>query len=168
MKQRVPTPPERRFITLGAHESIVTQELFEKAMLARQHHSCPASYHRENIFRGLLYCDCCGHKLSVAHRKLTHREDDLYRCMHHYYHPETCPRTHAIYHSMLYPYVLSQVRSFAKSMKKRKIQSPLVEFGEISELTPEILKCAIDRIEVGHVSRRSMPSKVVRIYWKLT
>ena len=162
------TPPERRFVTMNAHEAIITQEQFEKAKLARQHHSCPASYHRENVFRGLLYCDCCGRKLSIAHRKLTYREEDLYRCMHHHYHPEACPRTHAIYHSMLYPYVLSQVRAFARSMKKRKIQSPLLNFGEISELTPEILKCAIERIEVGHVSRKSTPAKVVRIYWKLT
>ena len=120
------------------------------------------------MFRGLLCCDCCGHKLSIVHRKLTYREDDLYRCMNHHYHPDICPKTHAIYHSMLYPYVLSQVRAFAKSMKKRKIQSPLLSFGEISELTPEILKCAIERIEVGHVSRKTIPSKVVRIYWKLT
>jgi len=167
-KQRVSTPPERRFITLGAHEAIVTQEQFEEAKLARQHHICPANYRRENIFRGLLYCDCCGHQLSIAHRKLTHREDNLYRCMHHHYHPEECPRTHAIYHSMLYPYVRSQIRAFAKSMKKRKIQSPVLDFGEISELTPDILKCAIARIEVGHVSRKSIPAKVVRIYWKLT
>ena len=167
-KQRVSTPQERRFVTLGAHEAIVTQEQIEKAKLARQHHICPASYHRENIFRGILYCDCCGHQLSIAHRKLKHREDDLYRCMHHHYHTEECPRTHAIYHSMLYPYVLSQVRAFAKSMKKRKIQSPLLDFGEITELTLDILKCAIERIEVGHVSRKSIPSKVVKIYWKLT
>lgn len=167
-KQRIKTPQEKQFVTLNAHEAIISQEQFDNAKLARQQHPCPASYHRENIFRGLLYCDCCGHTLSIVHRKLTYREDDLYRCMNHHYHPETCPRTHAIYHSKLYPYVLSQVRAFAKSMKKRKIQSPLVEFGDISELTPEILKCAIERIEVSHVSRKSNPSKVVRIYWKLT
>ena len=167
-KQRITTPPERQFVTLGAHEAIITQELFEKAKLARQHHICPASYHRENIFRGLLFCDCCGHRLSIAHRKLTYREDDLYRCMHHHYQPEDCPKTHAIYHSMLYPYVLSQVRAFAKSMQRRRINSPLAECGDISELTPEILKSAIERIEVGHVTRKSNPAKVVRIYWKLS
>ena len=166
-KQRIMIPPERRFVTVNAHEAIITQELFEKAKLARQHHICPASYHRENIFRGLLFCDCCGHQLSITHRKLTYREDDLYRCMHHHYHPEDCPRTHAIYHGVLNPYVLQQVRGFAKSMKKRKIQSPILDFGEIQELTPDILKGAIERIEVGHVSRKSSPAKVIRIYWKL-
>lgn len=38
-KQRITTPPERRFTTLGAHEAIITQELFDAAKLARQHHS---------------------------------------------------------------------------------------------------------------------------------
>ena len=166
-KQRIPTPPERRVITPDAHEAIITQEQFDAARLAKQGHPCPASYHRENIFRGLLYCDCCGHRLSIAHRKLTYREEDLYRCMQHHYHPETCPKTHAIYHSMLYPYVLTQVRAFAKSMKRRRIQSPLAEYGDISELTPEILNRVIERIEVGHITRRSVPAKVVRIYWKL-
>ena len=167
-KQRAVTPTERRFITVGAHEAIITADQVDTAKLAKMHHPCPASHHRDNIFRGLLFCDCCGHKLSVAHRKLTYREEDLYRCMHHHYHPEACPKTHAIYHSMLYSYVLAQVRAFAKSMRKRRVQSPLTEYGDISELTPEILKRVIERIEVGHITRKSVPSKVVRIYWKLT
>ena len=167
-KQRSSTPPERRIVTPCAHEAIISQEQFEAAKLTRQGHRCPASYHRDNLFRGLLYCDCCGHPLSIAHRKLTYREEDLYRCMQHQYHPEVCPKTHAIYHSMLYPYVLSQVKAFAKSMRRRRIQSPLSEYGDISELTPEILKSAIERIEVGHITRKSIPAKVIRIYWKLT
>ena len=167
-KQREVVPAEQQVITPNAHEAIITTEQFEAAKLARQRHHCPASYHRENIFRGLLFCDCCGHPLSITHRKLKHHEEDLYRCMHHFYHPEVCPRTHAIYHSMLYPYVLSQVRNFAKSMRRRKVQSPLAEYGDILELTPEILNRVIERIEVGHVTRKSVAAKVVRIYWKLS
>ena len=68
---------------------------------------------------------------------------------------------------MLYPYVLSQVRAFAKSMRRRKVKSPLAEYGEIEELTAEILQSVIERIEVGHITRKAVPSKVVRIYWKL-
>ncbi len=166
-KQRIPTPLEHRVVTSDAHEAIISQEQFDAAKLAKQGHPCPASFHRDNLFRGLLFCDCCGHRLSIAHRKLTYREEDLYRCMHHHYHPEACPKTHAIYHSMLYPYVLSQVKAFAKSMKRRKIQSPLSEYSNIFELTPEILNRVIERIEVGHITRKSVPAKVIRIYWKL-
>lgn len=167
-KQRAAIPAERQIITENAHEAIISQEQFDAAKRARQNHRCPAEYHRDNIFRGLLFCDCCGHVLSVAHRKLTYREENLYRCMQHHYHPEACPKTHAIYHSMLYPYVLSQVKAFAKSMRRRRIQSPLAEYGDITELTPEILQRVIERIEIGHISRKSLPAKVIRIYWKLT
>ena len=167
-KKRVVNPAERRFIKQDAHEAIISEEKFQAAKLMRQLRPSPSDYHRDYVFRGLLYCDCCGYPLSIAHRKLTYREDDLYRCMHHFYHPEACPRTHSIYHSALYPYVLAQVRAFAKSLRRRKIQSPLASYGDITELTPEILKRVIQRIEVGHTTRKSIPSKVVRIYWKLS
>lgn len=167
-KQRVVTPPNLRVVTPSAHDEIITSEQFETAKRIRQQHCCPATQRRENIFRGLLYCDCCGHPLSIAHRKLKYLEEDLYRCMHHYYQPEECPKTYAIYHSMLYPYVLSQVRAFAKSIRRRKVQSQLAEYGNITELTPEILSQVIERIEVGHITPKSVPAKVVRIYWKLS
>jgi hypothetical protein len=68
---------------------------------------------------------------------------------------------------MLYPYVLQQVQSFAKSMKRRKVNSLLKEYAEIEELTPEILDNVIERIEIGHVKRKSKPGNVIQIYWKL-
>ncbi|MCR5663999.1 MAG: DUF4368 domain-containing protein [Oscillospiraceae bacterium] len=37
----------------------------------------------------------------------------------------------------------------------------------MTELTPEILSRVIERIEVGHITRKPVASKVVRIYWKL-
>lgn len=167
-KQRKATKKHQRIITYNAHESIIDHKQIKEARELRGSRLCPAEQQRENLFRGLLYCDCCGHALSIAHRQLKYREEDLYRCMHHYRHPEVCPRTHAIYHSMLYPYILGQVRAFAKSMRRRKVQSPLAEYGNITELTPGILSSTIERIEIGHVTRKSVPSKVVRIYWKLS
>lgn len=166
-KKRARVPDEQRIVTENAHSAIVQPSMFDDAKKQREAHFCPAWQHRDNLFRGLLYCDCCGHPLSIAHRKLTYREEDLYRCMHHFHHPEACPKTHAIYHSVLYPYVLSQVKAFSKSMRRRKVQSTLAEYGNITELTPEILNRTIERIEIGHVTRKSAPSKVVRIFWKL-
>jgi len=88
--------------------------------------------------------------------------------MHHYYRPDVCPETHSIYHSMLYDYVLAQVKAFSKSLKRRKVVIKVTEYGEITELTPEILNAVIERIEVGHVTRKAKPGKVISIYWKLT
>lgn len=166
-KQRAAVPLDQRVYTFDAHEAIISRAQFERVQEMRSYHKCPAKNYRENIFRGLLFCDCCGHPLSAAHRKLKEREDDVYRCMHHFYHPNECPQTHAIYHSILYPYLLNQVRAFAKSLRRRKVTTPLVEYADITELTPEILRSVIDRIEIGHLSRKTSSSKAVRIFWKL-
>lgn len=98
---------------------------------------------------------------------LKDREEDLYRCMHHFNRPDVCPETHSIYHNMLYDYVLAQVKAFSKSLKRRKLGLKLAEYGEIEELTLEILNAVIERIEIGHVTRKSKPGKVISIYWKL-
>ena len=82
-------------------------------------------------------------------------------------HPEICPQTHRVYHDMLYPYVLKEIQAFAKSMKRRKINSPIKDYANIQELTPEILNSAIERIEISHVKYNSRPGSVIHIYWKL-
>lgn len=108
-KQRA-VPLEDQIIVLNTHEAIVSQELFDQVWSIRKNRWCPADQQRDNIFRGMLFCSCCGSVLSIAHRKLTYSEDDVYRCMTHLRSPETCPKTHAIYHEPLYAYVLSPGR----------------------------------------------------------
>lgn len=115
----------------------------------------------------MLYCDCCGHPLTISRKQLKYREADIYLCAYHNRHPEACPKTHIIYHEVLYPYVLDQVRAFARSMKRRKVNSPISEYVSIQALTPEILKNVIERIEVGHVPHHAKLGKVIQIQWKL-
>lgn len=59
-------------------------------------------------------------------------------------------------------------KAFAKSMKQRKINSPISSFADIEELTPEILSAVIDRIEISHVKFNFKPGQVIHIYWKLS
>ena len=68
---------------------------------------------------------------------------------------------------MLYPYVLQQIRTFATTMKRRKVDSVISKYASIEELTPEILDNVIERIEISHVGRKAKPGSVIRIYWKL-
>lgn len=166
-KQHKPVLPERQIVTPNAHEAIITQEQFDSIPLVRAGHTCYANTRRFNLFRGKLFCDCCGHPLTISKKQLKYRETDIYFCMHHYHYPEVCPKTHRVYHEMLYPYVLQQIQNFAKSMKRRKVNSPIKEYAEITELTPEILDAVIERIEIGHVSRKARPGNVIQIYWKL-
>ena len=166
-KQKRSVPEEEQYVTANAHPAIIDDKLFHRVQEIRAGHRCPARMHREHIFRGLLYCDCCGHPLSVAHRKLKYREEDLYRCMYHHYHPQDCPKTHAIYHSQLYGFVLQQLQALAKSMKRRRVDAPIAQYANITELTQQILSEVVERIEVGQLGRKARVKSAVKIIWKL-
>jgi len=166
-KERRVVPQHQQIIIRNAHEPIISEKIFQEVQIIRSTKLCPAKLHRENLFRGILFCSSCGHPLSIAHRKLKYREDDLYRCMHHFYRPDECPKTHAIYHEALCQFVLSELRGVAKSMRRRHIQSHIAEYGEITEQTPEVLQKTVVRIEIGHVKYKSPLKKVVKIQWRL-
>ncbi len=167
-KQKITVPANQQIITPNAHEGIISTTLFETVQRIRSTHNCSANTRRFNLFRGKLFCECCGHPLAISSKQLLDRKTDIYLCMHHYRRPDVCPQTHRVYHDMLYSYVLQQIRQFAKSMKKRKINSPIVEYAALEELTPEILDEVIERIEIGHIKHNSVPGRVITIYWKLT
>ena len=166
-KVRVKVPEDQRVVIPNAHEAIISQELFDEVTALRSGIGCTANTRRFNLFRGKLFCECCGHPLAISKREHLSETTDIYLCMYHYRHPDVCPQTHRIYHDILYPYVLQQVRSFAASMKRRKVNSHLSNYADIEELTPEILENVIDRIEISHVSRKAKPGSVIHIYWKL-
>ena len=166
-KQIRKIPEAEQIVIPNAHPPIIDEDLFQRVQQIRGSHRCPASYSRNHIFRGLLFCGCCGHPLTIAHRKLKYREEDLYRCMRHYTVPEECPKTHAIYHNALSDFVLGQIHALAKSMKRRKVDSPIVKYSSAKSLTAEMLQEIIERIEVGHIGYRTQLSRAVRIVWKL-
>ena len=166
-KQRRAVPEEEQIRHIDAHEAIISAEQFAAVQSAVRMHIVPRDQKRDNLFRGLLYCSCCGHPLSIAHRKLLYREEDLYRCMHHYYNREECPRTHSIYHGVLYQFVKSEIVSLAKSMRRRHVSSQISEMTSLDELSPEILRAVISKIEIDHIPRKVIPRRVIHITWKL-
>lgn len=166
-KQRISVPIDQQIVTQNAHEAIISAEVFEQVQAIRFQHRCPAKSKRENIFRGKLFCECCGHPLMISKKTLLDREADIYLCMHHYNRPDMCPKTHCVYHDMLYPYVLQQIRLFAKSINRRKVNSSIKEYVTLENLSTDVIGEVIERIEIGHVTRKSRPGNVIQIYWKL-
>ena len=166
-KERRPVPQHEQIFFADAHTAIVSRSLFDQVQAVKLAHRCPAKQHKENLFRGLLFCGCCGHPLSISKRQLKYREDTLYRCMHHFAAPKECPRTHAIYHSVLYPYLLEELRGLARSLRRRIIDSPITAYTNLDALTPEILHTVICRIEIGHLRRKTPLKRGIQIEWKL-
>ena len=165
--QSATVPDDRRVVIPNAHEPIISREIFEQAAKIRAEHHCPARMGRENLFRGLLFCDCCGHPLTLSRKKLKNREVDIYLCTHHNRRPDECPKTHIIYHDVLYPYVLEQIRALARSMMRRKVNSAICQYANVDRLTSELLRNIVKRIEIAHTSRISKSRKSIRITWIL-
>ena len=166
--QTAVVPEDRRVVIPNAHEPIISRDIFEQAAKIRAEHCCPARMGRENLFRGLLFCDCCGHPLTLSRKKLKDREVDIYLCTHHNRRPDECPKTHIIYHEVLYPHVLEQIRALARSMKRRKVNSSICNFTDIAKLTPEILWTVVQRIEIGHISNKAKSGKMIYIHWHIS
>ena len=165
--QSAPVPDDRRGVMPNAHEPIISREIFEQAVKIRAEHRCPARMGRENLFRGLLFCDCCGHPLTLSRKKLKDREVDIYLCTHHNRRPDECPKTHIIYHEVLYPYVMEQIRALARSMKRRRVNSQICPYADIQELEPTILREVVAKIEVGQLKRKCEIKKHIGITWRL-
>ena len=128
--QSATVPDDRRVVIPDAHEPIISREIFEQAAKIRAEHRCPARMGRENLFRGLLFCDCCGHPLTLSRKKFKDREVDIYLCTYHNRRPDECPKTHIIYHEVLYPYVLAQIQALARSIKRRKVNSLICRYAD--------------------------------------
>ena len=166
-KQRSVVPEDQRIVIPNAHDAIISVTLFDQVQLIRSQHGCPANYQRENIFRGKLFCECCGHPLTMSKKQLKDRETDIYVCMYHYRRPDICPKTHQVYHDTLYLYILKQIQQFAKSMKRRRVNSSIGEYTTVEKITVPIVDAIIDRIEVGHITQNSKLGNVIHIQWKL-
>lgn len=166
-KQRGVVPNNQRIVTPNAQGAIISAAMFDQVQLIRSQHRCPAKYQRENIFRGKLFCECCGHTLTLSKKQLVDRDVDIYVCMYHYSRPDICPKTHQVYHETLCVYVLQQIHQFARSMMRRKINSIIKEYATVENITVSIVDEIIERIEVGHITRKSKPGNVIHIQWKL-
>lgn len=165
-KHRSVVPADQQIVIPNAHDAIISGVIFDQVQLIRSQHRCPAKYQRENIFRGKLFCECCGHPLTISKKKLADKDAVIYICMHHYRRPDECPQTHQVYHDCLYSYVLEQIQSVARSMKKKKINSTMKDYTIIRVLSENIINEVIERIEIKHISRKTNVNKSIRISWK--
>ena len=165
-KHRSVVPADQQIVIPNAHDAIISGVIFDQVQLIRSQHRCPAKYQRENIFRGKLFCECCGHPLTISKKKLADKDAVIYICMHHYRRPDECPQTHQVYHDCLYSYVLEQIQSVARSMKKKKINSTMKDYTIIRVLSENIINEVIERIEIKHISRKTNINKSIHIYWK--
>ena len=78
IRQRISVPAERQIVTENAHEAIVDKALFEEVQKIRVARGCKANKKRFNLFRGKLFCECCGHPLAISSKQLLNGKTDIY------------------------------------------------------------------------------------------
>lgn len=86
-KQRVTVPQDRHIVVENTHKPLVSKDDFMQVQSLIKSRPSPSTFEVENIFRGILFCSECRHRLSMAHKR---SGTAYYRCMHHYWHPEEC------------------------------------------------------------------------------
>ena len=109
-KQRSLVPKDKQIVVEHTHPPLVSQEDFDKIQLLIHARRYPRKGDSGNLFQALLYCEECGHRLSMATKKSCGRETRYYRCMHHYHFPDECTGTHFIRYDDVYRIVLEDVR----------------------------------------------------------
>lgn len=165
-KQRATVPKPERIVVESTHPPLVSKDDFERVQRLIASRYSPVPPGRVNLFRGYLYCDECGHRMSLATKVYLDRETTYYRCMHHYHHPEECTGTHFIRYDDLYGIVWQDFRRIAEllsgridditrilyendvrgqEMQKRKAQKSRLQ-GRLSELDGIIQKLFEDGV----------------------
>ena len=139
-KQRVERPESERFVVKNTHEALVTQEQWDIVQEVRQHKKrVPKHMDEPNIFSGLVFCADCGKPL-VLHRASTMKRTEYnFKCYTYGKKGKTVCTPHHIREFELKA-ASANVNTFVEKAK---------QYTAIDELTPELLRLFIQRIEAG-------------------
>ena len=118
-KRIVPVPEAERIVVEGTHPPLVSEEHFQLVQRLIKARHQPLTVERANLFRGFLYCDECGHRLSMATKAHAGVKTPYYRCMHHYHCPGECTGTHYLRYDDLYQIVWQDFQRFAALLSGR-------------------------------------------------
>ncbi len=118
-KKRSNVPLSEQIEVQATHPALVSQDDFDKVQqLIKARHS-PKQNEEANIFRGLIFCDECGHRLGMATKRYANKEMLYYRCLHHYHFPQECTGTHFLRYDHIYQIVLTDFKRIAEILTER-------------------------------------------------
>ena len=83
-------PIEKQLITADTHEAIISQEVFDKVQIIREHRHRRTKSGKSTIFSGLIYCHDCGSPLYFSAGKCDDNLQDFFDCSLHRKHREKC------------------------------------------------------------------------------
>ena len=112
-------PKDEHIVVQNTHEALVSREDWThvQALISARHR--PKKHDLANVFKSIVYCSECGHRLTLAYRynRAGQRTFPFLRCMHRYVDLKACRHYHQIRYDDLYKEVLKRIKKLAKSVE---------------------------------------------------
>jgi len=147
-KERIRIPKDQHIIVRGTHEAIVDHDDFDRVQNLMDMRFAPHHIKHENLFRSMLFCSDCNHRMTMAHKpRAQGKSKAYYRCTYHHKNPNDCPYTHAIAYDVLYAVVLDKIRQTSRMLSEDAQFIGLIEkavSGNISALRLETQRLAYE------------------------
>lgn len=141
-KERKKVPKNKRIVVRNTHEPIVEREVFERVQVLIKARQRPhKTYNNDNnVFRGLIFCAECGHRMTFTAKTIPAGRKRYMRCQVHYVRPDFCSKPHNIPFNKLYEIVQQNLKKlFASFMNGDEIIDAVQRKGEAGRRTERLI-----------------------------
>jgi len=121
VKKLVAVAKEYQIVVKDTHEPLVSREDFDRVQKLIDARHTPQKHITDNIFRGILFCAECGHRMVLSTQRSkakgkTFTFKSFYRCYNHYDNPDVCTHYNYIYYEDIYAQVWADVKGMMATM----------------------------------------------------
>jgi site-specific DNA recombinase len=156
-KERRVIPIDKRIVVENTHEAIVNREDYKRFQDFIKKRYRPQRYNFNNIFKDIVFCLECGHRMTLMMKEKATGTYGLLRCVNHFKNPPICTHFHYIYYDDLYNEVLKKIRKIAKEIDNGELLSNKVR-QEIKQKKLDQLETEIKKIN----NRLKILEKIIR------
>ncbi len=117
-KKMVRVPLDKHIIVSNTHEAIISRIDYERVQELLKGKRRPHKKDYENIFKSLVFCKTCGHRLYIANQaRKNYKNSILYKCAYHITNPKICPTYNYIHYHNLKELVTERIKYFFSFFK---------------------------------------------------
>jgi len=117
IKKRVKVPKESHIIVQNTHEAIILRDEYERVQELLTSRKRPHKHNYENVFKSLVFCMECGHRMHIYYKKRKRSTTILYLCPHHTARPDVCTHYNYIKYLDLQELITKEIRVLFETMK---------------------------------------------------
>lgn len=116
-KKRVRVPKENHIIVQNTHEAIISRTDYDRVQELLTSRKRPHKHNYENVFKSLVFCMECGHRMHIYYKMRKRSTTILYLCPHHTSRPDVCTHHNYIKYLDLKELITKEIRALYETMK---------------------------------------------------